>query len=59
MEGIQFISCIRFSIQLLMAEGFFAAGLEKRKHFWIRLAAGLAGYLLLAWLVYLLFSSIQ
>lgn len=58
MEGIQFISCIRFSIQLLMAEGFFAAGLEKRKHFWIRLAAGLAGYLLLAWLVYLLFSSI-
>lgn len=41
-----------------MAEGFFAAGLEKRKHFWIRLAAGLAGYLLLAWLVYLLFSSI-
>lgn len=58
MEGIHFISCVRFSLQLLMAETFFVMAWKKRKYFWGRLAAGLAGYLLLAWLVFLIFSSI-
>lgn len=58
MEGMEFISCIRFSIQLFMAEAFFTFEWEKRHHFPLRLAGSMAGYVLCSGLAFLLFSSI-
>ena len=55
MEGMEFISCIRFSIQLFMDEAFFTFEWEKRHHFPLRLAGSLAGYVLCSGLVFLLF----
>lgn len=55
MEGMEFISCIRFSIQLFMAEAFFTFEWEKRHHFPLRLAGSLEGYVLCSGLAFLLF----
>lgn len=57
MEGMRFISCVRFSLQLMMAETFFVLIWEKRKYFIPRIISGLAGYFVLAWLVFLVFTS--
>nr|AFN84569.1 hypothetical protein [uncultured bacterium scaffold00090] len=58
MEGIHFISCIRFSMQLFMAEAMFALAWKRKKYFVLRLAGGIGGYLLLSWLVFWGFTSI-
>ena len=41
---MELISCIRFSLQLLAAEGAMVWGLPGRKNFGLRLAAGLDVY---------------
>lgn len=58
MEGMHFISCVRFSMQLMMAEAFFVLAWKRRNHFIFRIAAGLSGYFVLAWFVFFAFSSI-
>ncbi len=58
MEGMQYISCVRFSIQLLMAQGFFVWGWEKKPHFFWRLPAALAGYFLLSVCCFMLFVQV-
>lgn len=52
MRDIELISCIRFSLQLLAAEGAMIWGLPGRKNFGLRLAAGLAGYFAFALLIF-------
>lgn len=59
MEGIRFISCVRFSMQLIMAEAFFVLTWDKKKHFIRKIFAGLAGYFLLASLAFYLFIEIN
>ena len=49
---MELISCIRFSLQLLAAEGAMVWGLHGRKNFGLRLAAGLAGYFAFALLIF-------
>ena len=49
---MELISCIRFSLQLLAAEGAMVWGLPGRKNFGLRLAAGLAGYFAFALLIF-------
>lgn len=58
MEGVQYISCIRFSIQLILAELFFVWNWEKRSRIAIRAAAAFFGYLILSGLAYLAFIQI-
>ncbi len=58
MEGIRFISCVRFSMQLLMTEAFFVLAWKRKKYFPAKIAMGLAGYFLLAGLVFRIFTSI-
>ena len=52
MRDMELISCIRFSLQLLAAEGAMVWGLPGRKNFGLRLAAGLAGYFAFALLIF-------
>lgn len=52
MPGVMFISCIRFSMQLLIAEGAFILNWKRRAHFYLRLLSGLAGYFVLALLTF-------
>lgn len=58
MSGMLFISCIRFSIQLFIAESVFVTGWERRKGFWVRLLVGFAVYFMLAFLVFRIGSSV-
>lgn len=58
MRQMMFISCIRFSMQLLISESVFTVGWKKRNGFLFRMAAGLAGFGLLAFLVFRIFTSI-
>lgn len=58
MSGMLFISCIRFSMQLFIAESAFVMGWERRKGFLARLLTGVAAYFLLAFLVYRICSGI-
>lgn len=44
MQEMQVISCIRFSMQILIAESAFFLGWKKRERFWLFLILGLAGY---------------
>lgn len=44
MDSIQYISCIRFSIQLLMAETVFLIGSPRRERFGLRLVVAAAAY---------------
>ena len=43
MVGMRFISCIRFSMQLLMAEAFFVSTWKRKKQFPVKIMAGLQG----------------
>lgn len=52
MEGFRFASCIRFSLQLFMAEAVFAGLFPVRKRWQSRLLWALAAYTLCLWLVY-------
>lgn len=45
MQGFQFISCLRFSLQLLVAEGVFLLLFPRRETFWLRAAGASAAYL--------------
>ena len=58
MEGMHFISCVRFSMQLIMAEAFFERAWKRKKNFPIRIIFGIAGYFFAAWLAFQLFTSI-
>ncbi|MDO5541499.1 MAG: ATP-binding protein [Eubacteriales bacterium] len=58
MVGMRFISCIRFSMQLLMAETFFVSTWKRKKQFPVKIMAGIAGYFLMAWLVFYIFINI-
>lgn len=48
MGSMQYISCIRFSMQLLMAEAVFLIGRPRRERFGLRLTASAAVYLVLS-----------
>lgn len=48
METMQYISCIRFSIQLIIAESVFLIGRPRKQPFGWRLAGGLVLYFILA-----------
>ena len=58
MEGLGFVSCVRFSMQLIMAEAFFVLAWKRKKNFLIRMILGIAGYFFVAWLAFKLFTSI-
>lgn len=55
---LQFISCLRFSMQLLMAEAFFVFQWPRNNRFLLRIFSGLAGYGLTSWIIYSLFNWI-
>lgn len=44
MQEMQVISCIRFSMQILIAESVFFLGWKRRERFWLYLISGLVGY---------------
>ena len=52
MTETQMVSCIRFSMQLLISQSIFTIGWKKRKNFPVWLAAGFAGYWLAALLTF-------
>lgn len=58
MEGMRLISCVRFSIQLLLLESFFVLSWKRRKCFFLRLFASLTGYFLTAGFIFLIFANI-
>lgn len=58
MESLRYISCLRFSIQLLICEAAFLIGRPSREGFIWRLAAAAAGYFLLASGWYALLHSV-
>lgn len=58
MAAMHFISCVRFSMQLMMGEGAFATQWQRRNHFWLRILSGLAGYLLASFLVFHVLSAL-
>lgn len=58
MEDMQFISCVRFSLQLMIAEAFFILGWNRKHHFILRLLISFAVYFLSVSLLFHLFVSI-
>ena len=58
MSGFQFISCLRFSLQLLVAESAFFLLFPRREHFALRAVASLAGLFPALYLLYRIVSSI-
>ncbi|MFR2845979.1 MAG: hypothetical protein ACLTC4_02070 [Hungatella hathewayi] len=58
MEQVQLISCIRFSMQLLISESVFMIGMKRKKNFGIYLLTGIAGYMALAYTFFRLCTSI-
>lgn len=58
MGGMLFISCIRFSMQLFIAESAFVIGWDRRKGFMVRLLTGGAAYFLLAFMIYSICSCV-
>lgn len=58
MDGMQVISCVRFSMQLMMAEAFFVLTWKRKKYFPVKLMAGIIGYFFVSWQVFHLFAAI-
>ena len=58
MQNMMFLSCLRFSMQLLISESVFTAGWKRRNGFFWRFAAGMVCYLFLARLIFLVCTSI-
>lgn len=58
MEQVQLISCIRFSMQLLISESVFMIGMKRKKNFGVYLLTGIAGYMALAYTFFRLCTSI-
>ncbi|MDO5551017.1 MAG: ATP-binding protein [Lachnospiraceae bacterium] len=58
MAGMQFVSCLRFSMQLFIGESVFAAEWKKREQFVLRLLLAAVGYVCSAALVFRLFSGL-
>lgn len=52
MSELEFVSCIRFSLQLMMAGTVMTFYLPKRNHFFLRLTAGAAGYFVVMFFVF-------
>lgn len=48
MEAVGYITWIRFSVQLLIAESVFLIGRQRRGHFRIRIISALLMYILLS-----------
>ncbi|WP_394918839.1 ATP-binding protein [uncultured Robinsoniella sp.] len=58
MEDMQFISCVRFSLQLIIVEAFFILGWNRKHHFLLRLLTSFAVYFVFVSLLFRLFVSI-
>ena len=58
MEDMQYISLLRFSMQLMICEAVFLVGRARRPHFPLRLAGALLGYLAAASGWYLLLRQV-
>ncbi len=58
MEELAFISCVRFSMQLMIAESVFVSEFPKRNRFIWRMLGSLIGYFLLAYVVFTAFQRI-
>lgn len=58
MPNVLFISCIRFSMQLLISESVFTVGWKKKSWFPGRCMVGIAGYFLAAALIFRIITSI-
>lgn len=58
MEGMLYISCVRFSMQLLIGETVFLLGMERKKRFGLRLMLSFIGYYVASGLIYRLFVQI-
>lgn len=58
MEEMRFISCIRFLIQLLMAETFLVLAWKRKKFFAVRLISSMGVLFFLSWFVFYIFVSI-
>lgn len=52
MQEVHMISCIRFSMQILIAESAFFLSWKKRERFWFYLISGLIGYFCVAVCIY-------
>ena len=59
MEDLAFISCVRFSMQLMISESAYAMEMEREKNFLLRLAVSLVCYFLAARLVFSLAVQIH
>lgn len=58
MSGMSFISCIRFSLQLIFAEAIFLLPLTRRKNFVVRVTGSVAVYFLLLFGIYYALRSV-
>lgn len=58
MSGFLFISCVRFSLQLLLAESAFLIIFPRRERFWLRALSGGIGYLAVLKGVHLAVTSV-
>lgn len=58
MDGLQYISCIRFSMQLIIAEIFFVFHWQKKSYFVLRLILSAFGFVASSYMVFRLFSLI-
>lgn len=52
MNELTFISCIRFSLQLMFAEGVLVFYMDKKKNFILRLLLSIAGYFAVAFVIF-------
>lgn len=58
MDGMQWISCLRFSMQLFIGESVFMIGWRRKERFAGRMILSILGYAVLAALVFRIFCSI-
>ena len=58
MTGMHMISCIRFSLQLLITESIYTFGLKRKKYFFWRILLGIVLYFGLALTTFYLLAGI-
>lgn len=59
MSEMQYISCIRFSMQLLIAETVFVLHWKRKEHFAVRFTLAMLGYIVLSFGMFRVFHVIQ